>query len=69
MIFSSPFNYYVCYYDYDYYYLHVYVYIFLFLGYTNNFYRKGDEILVFHSHEVPSMPSAPYPCKLKLLLF
>ncbi|XP_068715384.1 universal stress protein Slr1101-like [Montipora capricornis] len=29
--------------------------------YTNNFYRKGDEILVFHSHEVPSMPSAPYP--------
>ncbi|CAH3167550.1 unnamed protein product [Porites evermanni] len=29
--------------------------------YTKNFYKKDDEILVFHSHEHPSMPAAPYP--------
>ena len=33
-------------------------------GYTKNFYKKDDEILVFHSHEHPSMPAAPYPCKI-----
>ena len=38
-----------------------------FSGYSKNFYKKGDEILVFHSHELPSMPAAPYPCKYKLV--
>ena len=40
---------------------------FYFSGYSENFYRKDDEILVFHSHELPSMPATPYPCKLELL--
>lgn len=29
--------------------------------YTNNFHRSGDEILVLHSHELPSVGAAPYP--------
>ena len=38
--------------------------LYLLPGYTKNFYKKDDEILVFHSHEHPSMPAAPYPCKI-----
>ena len=37
-------------------------------GYSKNFYRKDDEILVFHVHEVPSLPATPYPCKVTLYL-
>lgn len=30
--------------------------------YSKNFYRKGDEILVFHAHELPAtLPATPYP--------
>ena len=36
----------------------------VFPGYTKNFYRKDDEILVFHAAEVPSLPATPYPCKV-----
>ena len=32
-------------------------------GYSKNFYQKGDEILVMHAHEMPSLPATPYPCK------
>ncbi|PFX26770.1 uncharacterized protein LOC111328504 [Stylophora pistillata] len=29
--------------------------------YAKNFYRKDDEILVFHAEEVPTLPATPYP--------
>lgn len=45
-------------------YVNKYIYIIAFLGYTNNFHRSGDEILVLHSHELPSVRAAPYPCEL-----
>ena len=40
----------------------------LFSGYAKNFYKKDDEILVFHAHELPAMPAAPYPCKFTFYL-
>ena len=43
---------------------HKYVFFSYFSGYSENFYKKDDEILVFHSHELPTMPATPYPCKL-----